>query len=168
MDSPPSSPKKSRVPFEDENKITIVPYKNKYLQIFKGNSYYLLDRYKYDQNAIMMLLDLNKINKLGDTVYKLDKLDTVMDDNIFIPISEINELRREGINKLNSLRLYSTNYKRENYYIDVPDYKREKLVTCLLDKIDKLDRQYDIVYSYQDNDNTIKKIFNIVSHLFLY
>ena len=66
MDSPPSSPKKSRVPFEDENKITIVPYKNKYLQIFKGNSYYLLDRYKYDQNAIMMLLDLNKINKLGD------------------------------------------------------------------------------------------------------
>lgn len=105
----------------------------------------------------------NKINKLGDTVYKLDRLDTVMDDNIFIPISEINELRREGINKLNSLRLYSTNYKRENYYIDVPDYKREKLVTCLLDKIDKLDRQYDIVYSYQDNDTTIKKLPRVIN-----
>ena len=51
---------------EEDNKITIVPYKKKYLQIFKGKSYYLLDRYKYDQNAIMMLLDLNKINKLGD------------------------------------------------------------------------------------------------------
>ena len=51
---------------EEDNKITIVPYKKKYLQIFKGKSYYLLDRYKYDQNAIMMLLELNKINKLGD------------------------------------------------------------------------------------------------------
>ena len=51
---------------EEDNKITIVPYKKRYLQIFKGKSYYLLDRYKYDQNAIMMLLDLNKINKLGD------------------------------------------------------------------------------------------------------
>lgn len=49
---------------EEDNKITIVPYKMRYLQIFKGKSYYLLDRYKYDQNAIMMLL--NKINKLGD------------------------------------------------------------------------------------------------------
>ena len=66
MNSPPRSPKRQRQYGEDDTKITIVPYKNKYLQIFKGQSYYLLDRYKYDQNAIMMLLDLNKINKLGD------------------------------------------------------------------------------------------------------
>ena len=50
----------------DNQKVQITPFKNNILQIFKGNSYYLLDRYKYDQNAIMMLLDLNKINKLGD------------------------------------------------------------------------------------------------------
>lgn len=58
---------------EEDNKITIVPYKKRYLQIFKGKSYYLLDRYKYDQNAIMMLLDLNKINKLGDIFCKLPR-----------------------------------------------------------------------------------------------
>ena len=55
MNSPPRSPKRQRQYGEDDTKITIVPYKNKYLQIFKGQSYYLLDRYKYDQNAIMML-----------------------------------------------------------------------------------------------------------------
>ena len=51
---------------DDDSKITIVPYKGNILQIFKGNAYYLLDRHKYDINTIMMLLDLNKINKLAD------------------------------------------------------------------------------------------------------
>ena len=54
---------------EEDNKITIVPYKKKYLQIFKGKSYYLLDRYKYDQNAIMMLLDLKVSNILNFPKY---------------------------------------------------------------------------------------------------
>ena len=50
----------------DDNKITIVPFKDVFLKIFKGNHYYILDRYRYDINTIMMLLDLNKINKLHD------------------------------------------------------------------------------------------------------
>ena len=52
---------------EEEQKIEIVPFKNVLLKIFKGNNkYYLLDRTKYDINTIMMLLDLNKINKLAE------------------------------------------------------------------------------------------------------
>ena len=50
--------------------ITIIPFKDKYLQIFKDNHYYLLDKYKYTQNHIMMLLDLKKINTLGDQFRK--------------------------------------------------------------------------------------------------
>ena len=56
---------------EEESKkeieIEIVPFKNVLLKIFKDDSkYYLLDRTKYDINTIMMLLDLNKINKLAE------------------------------------------------------------------------------------------------------
>ena len=56
---------------EDENpkkneKIHIVPYKKFFLKIFKGETYYLLDRYRYDVNTMMSLLDLNRINKLND------------------------------------------------------------------------------------------------------
>ena len=47
-------------------KIYIVPFKKRYLKIFRGDYYYLLDRLKYDVNTIMMLLDLNRINKLAD------------------------------------------------------------------------------------------------------
>ena len=50
----------------DNNKIVIVPFKDVFLKIFKGNHYYILDRYRYDISTIMMLLDLDKINKLHD------------------------------------------------------------------------------------------------------
>ena len=51
---------------EENTNITIVPFKKYFLKIYKGpNNYYILDRHKYDINAIMMLLDLNKINKLS-------------------------------------------------------------------------------------------------------
>ena len=52
---------------ELESKIEIIPFKKVLLKIYKGdNKYYLLDRTKYDINTIMMLLDLNKINKLAE------------------------------------------------------------------------------------------------------
>ena len=58
-DNPEESSKKNE-------KIYIVPFKKVYLKIYKGDNYYLLDRLKYDVNNIMMLLDLNRINKLAD------------------------------------------------------------------------------------------------------
>ena len=51
---------------ETNQKIEIFEFSDNLLEIKKGNHYYLLDRYKYDINAIMMLLDLTKINKLHD------------------------------------------------------------------------------------------------------
>ena len=40
-------------------KIFIVPFKKFFLKIYKGETYYLLDRYRYDVNTMMSLLDLN-------------------------------------------------------------------------------------------------------------
>ena len=70
-------------------------------------------------------------------------------DDIFIPLKDINELRRNAIDKLNEIRLYKTDFKKSNYYIDVPDYSSERLLTCLVDSVDKyknLDRKYDMVF----------------------
>ena len=106
-----------------------------------------------------------KLNKLGDTVYKFDKLEIDIDDNIFISIKEINELRRETINKLNECRLYKIDFCKNEYSIDVPDFKRERLLTCLIDlekKYDNLDRDYDIVYCEEECDNTIKKLPRVI------
>jgi hypothetical protein len=48
------------------SKIKIVPFKKHLLKIYKGDHYYILDKNRYDINTIMMLLDLEKINKLHD------------------------------------------------------------------------------------------------------
>jgi len=108
---------------------------------------------------------LDKLNKLGDTVYKFNVIDINIDDNIFIPIKEINELRRDAVCKLNECRLNNIEFKKEKYYIDVPNFNKERLITCLVDNSDKyknLDRKYDIVYSYQDVDGTIKKLPRVI------
>ena len=51
---------------KQNKKIEIIEFSDNLLEIKKGKYYYLLDRYKYDINTIMMLLDLTKINKLHD------------------------------------------------------------------------------------------------------
>jgi len=106
-----------------------------------------------------------KLNKLGDTVYKFNNLEIDIDNDIFIPLKEINELRRRALLELDEKRLYKSNYKKCNYYIDVPDFKKERLVTCLVSNknvYDKLDRDYDLVYSEEKIDNTIIKLPRVI------
>lgn len=106
-----------------------------------------------------------KLDKLGDSVYKYDILNINIDDNIFIPLKEINELKREMINKLNEKRLYKIEYKKDKYDIEVPNFKKEKLLTCLVneDTYNKLDRKYDFIYSESKIENTILKIPRVVN-----
>lgn len=47
---------------------------------------------------------LEKLTKLGGTVYKFNKLDCILDDDIFVPLTALNELRREAVDNLNSKR----------------------------------------------------------------
>ena len=107
----------------------------------------------------------SKLNKLGDTVYKFNKLDVDIDDNIFIPLKEINELRREAIELLNEKRMYKYNFIKKDYQINVPDFKKERLLTCLIDKknkINSLDKKYDVIYSEEEIENTVKKLPRVI------
>ena len=51
-----------------------------------------------------------QLSRLNDTAFSINNLDIEMDDNIFIPIKEINNIRREAIYKLENLR---TNFDRK-------------------------------------------------------
>lgn len=46
-----------------------------------------------------------QISKFGNTVYKIDCINIELDDNIFIPMSELANIRREAIDKLNMARI---------------------------------------------------------------
>ena len=88
-----------------------------------------------------------KLNKLVNTVYKFNSLDINIDSNLFIPLKEINGLKNDMVMLLNDKRLYKINYVKSKYYIDLPDFKKEELITCYTNNVNNLDKKYDIVYT---------------------
>ena len=104
-----------------------------------------------------------KLSKLGDTVYKFSDLIIDISDDVFIPLGEINELRRKATQLLDEKRLYKIPFKRGNYQIEVPDFKKERLLTCLVTDKKDLDRKYDAIYSEKQFDNCILKLPRVIT-----
>ena len=105
----------------------------------------------------------SKLSKLGDSVYRYDTLEMDIDNNIFIPLKEINELRRKMVLELNKKRLYEIKYVKSNYEIEVPDFKKEKLVSALVINTKNIDKEkYDVIYSESGEDDTIRKLPRVI------
>lgn len=98
-----------------------------------------------------------KLNKLVNTVYKFNSLDINIDSNLFIPLKEINGLKNDMVMLLNDKRLYKNNYVKSKYYIDLPDFKKEELITCYTNNINNLDKKYDIVYT---DENCLPRVID--------
>ena len=118
---------------------------------------------------------LNQLNKLGDTVYTFDSIDIILDNNVFVPVNILNDIRRRFTEELNQKRLYKSNYKKENYYIEVPDFKEETLRTILVHTYEEYLKNkdlYDIIYiddkkEYERITDTkcILKLPRVLEHL---
>ena len=89
---------------------------------------------------------IKQIDRLGGTVFSFNKLDIEMSDNIFVPVSVLNSLRRDAVSKLEEKRLYSTNYVEGCYSIDVSDYPGKQEHSCLISCIDNYDKNFDYIY----------------------
>ncbi len=64
--------------------------------------------------------------KLGNTPFKCENLELDIEDNIFISIKELNDLRRELINKLIVKREFSSSYEHIKNEISDEDTKKQK------------------------------------------
>ena len=111
---------------------------------------------------------IEKLSKVGNTIYKLENITIECDDNIFIPLKNLNELRRNALEQLNEKRLYQIPFKEEEYSIEVPDFKPTKLKTCLINSKEQYNQvkneSYDIIYSTLDIPNTIKKYPKVMNN----
>ena len=58
---------------------------------------------------------LNNITKLGDTIYTAVKAEIAKDENIFMRISDINQLRRDAVSLLDGKRMQTTKYSHLNF-----------------------------------------------------
>ncbi|MGO3751835.1 MAG: DUF3656 domain-containing U32 family peptidase [Peptoniphilaceae bacterium] len=76
----------------------LINFENKELKV------YLEQKIVQAKNKALTKEQVEKsLSKLGDTVYRLETLKINIEDNIFMSLASLNELRRMGINKLNDL-----------------------------------------------------------------
>ena len=89
-----------------------------------------------------------QLSKLGNTIYKARSITLNLDDNLFINIKDINEIRRRAISKLNEKRLYKIDFVEKDYTIGVPDFPSIKQTAVLTSKENKcLKDKYDVIYT---------------------
>ena len=134
------------------------------------------------RNAGVSIDDIKRqLSKLGNTPFTCDDFDIEMDDNIFIPIGELNEIRRELSDKLIYMRqLIETEIVEKDVTFEKDDRdvsydkcfvvrNRNQLEKCLEynSKIYVIDK--DLYEEYKDNSNIYyyvpREVFNIKNNL---
>jgi len=112
---------------------------------------------------------VNKLSKVGGSPFKIKNINLDVDNNVFINIKDLNELRRECIDKLieirenvNKDRVINTNYKDEKIIYNKSNensiavlVRNEEQLSVALEK--KVDRIYvtdkSLYLKYKNNDN---------------
>lgn len=109
----------------------------------------------------------DRIAKLGDTTFELNKLDVDIDENIFIPVSVINNLKRECAEILSIKLLESLKRKAPNKYIlpKIEENTRKPILSAIVtNKMqEKAVREYGIINIYHRGldvarENNLKNI----------
>jgi len=112
---------------------------------------------------------IEKLSKLGNTPFKVNNIDINIDDNIFIPLSKLNEIRRTLVDKLIFLRennkkeviinkLPNYNYQNKNttYNLNVLARTEEQLEVCLNKNINNIYlTDYNLYLKYKDKYKNI-------------
>ncbi|MEG2321880.1 MAG: U32 family peptidase [Bacilli bacterium] len=78
-----------------------------------------------------------QISKIGDTVYEFENLKINKDENIFISIKELNDLKRHATDLLNEKRIYKLPYKKEIYKTEVPNFIKEEQYCALINDLEQ-------------------------------
>ena len=104
-------------------------------------------------------LDIRKqIDRLGNTVYKFSSLEIETDNKSFVNNKELNNIRREIIELLNTKRLYTTNYIKCDYHRDIKVLPDNKIMCTLIDSKDLYNKVKNDSYKYIYIEN--KDLYN--------
>lgn len=144
-----------------------------YLEAFDGkNKVSVKSKFKIEEALNMAItkdLIIKQLSKCGNTIYKVNNIDIVMDDNIFINIKDINELRRSVLEKLDDVRLYKLSFIEKDYSIKVPSFDNVCKKTMIINNKDDLIKYKNIDIFYTENedllsyDKTIYKLPRVVN-----
>lgn len=92
---------------------------------------------------------IKQVSKTGNTVYKVNQIKVNLDNDVFINIKDINDVRRTALEELNKKRLYKISFKENDYYANVPDFEVKKEKSILVNNELEYKREknnYDTIY----------------------
>ena len=96
---------------------------------------------------------IDKLNKINNTIYKINKIDIDLDNNLFIPISELNHLKQILIEKLNKERIsiFNKTFIKHEYSIELDNYDKVNVHTKLInDKLDNIIKIPKVINNYEN------------------
>lgn len=128
---------------------------------------------------------IEQLSKLGDTVYSLNDIKVHVDDNAYLPVSALNQLRREAIEKLDNILKIKNNrlpideelYKaKKKEFFSYKRVKRESdnkisVKVSTIEQFNQLDlNKLDRIYLgfYDDLDKVIAKINEYNKEIFIW
>lgn len=117
---------------------------------------------------------LEKLNKLGNTIYNINKINIDIDENVFVPLKVLNDLRRNAILELDNLRIGKSNFTELNEHnLEIKELNyNEKISTNIISKVIDSYDTYDLNNRYLVSElgalNKLKNIdtyytFNVVN-----
>ena len=122
---------------------------------------------------------VKQLSKLGNTPFKLDNIEIEKDDNIFINLKSLNEIRRSAVNRLiefrkNVKRLVITNDYVEDKIIEKKDNKvylnvlvrnETQLLVCLEEKITNIYvTDYELYKEYKHYQNVYYRLDRVMNN----
>lgn len=116
-----------------------------------------------------------QLSKLGNTIFAFKKLIIDIPDNLFIPISLLNELRRKAILELLEKRIYKHEFKEEEYNLEVEDFSKEKNLNVLIsnyedylkiknDNYQKIYIDDESLYNKIDDSRKVLKLNRVITN----
>ena len=79
------------------------------------------------------------LNKLGNTPFQFEQLEIEKDENIFIRVYSLNELRRKMVEKLSQIINTDKPFVKESYHIDLMEQKEEKGFSVFVSTLEDYD-----------------------------
>lgn len=120
---------------------------------------------------------IEKLSKLGNSIYKLNKITVDLDDNLFIPIKNLNETRRILIEELNKKREEkNNNFVKETFTLNKTKTNKVNQLSILIDdekdyielnndKIDFYTSDKNIYEKYKNNNNVYLKLTRVIKNI---
>ncbi len=169
---------KNEKPLKIDINIDIKAYLNKPLEVTISDKYIsLTEKYNVVEQALKSPVSkeniINQFSKTGDTIYNAH-ISVLSDDNIFIPLKYLNDVRRDIIAKFEAKKLERKEITKNNEKITFNNYIGNKQISILVRNEEQLKcaLKYDVdiyvtdalLYKKYKKDNLYLRLERVISN----